>query len=489
MEGMRALLPAVIAATLLGACGASADDDDDIGVVDPCPDLASCVEGTCGVIYRDGCAPIECGLCRYDAGVIDPAGTASSFFPRGQPLVAYIAPGEGVLHEVRLARFDGETWTSELVDFVRVFPPGNPATAVWRADDGTEWVAWSDSDPFVWTASRAPGGKWLLEGPLGRGVAPQLADLQTGAVVVAFIDFDQTPNLVRVHRRNELGWDIGTWVPDDSNTTAFALDARGFDVHVASRNEQQDVHYAPSRNGSPFFGDELEVGIGGFALDASVALDLDADGLPHVAYSWWEDSTLHAVKRDDAWRKSWLGRGFGQGTATAVEVEFEPHVAYMNAFGVQVADWSGDDFTEQTVAHRCEGGPLALERIDTGALLLVYSCYAEDGVYWLRRGPDRYPDGWIARCEAAADALYEVACSCAPDPEAPQCCITVETADATSRDCSAGQTPRTIARATVCGDPTVDPGMVDACLPAAAAATCSSDGEQGNVVVPAACLP
>jgi hypothetical protein len=473
---------AVMAAAACGGCDGSSDGDG--GDDDSCGSDV-CSPGACGVLYRDGCEPVDCGLCRYDGAVIDPEGMSSSMFAGDPPVVVYVARN-GVDHEMRLARLDGSAWTSEVVGLIAAGGASGPTTEVWRTAAGTTWVAWSDSEPMVFTAHRAAGAAtWTFEPAVGPGVRPKFAELADGTVVLTYVSLG-VPTAMHVHRRAGAGWGTPTVIAD--RAFALAIAAAGADVHVAWRNQDQDVRYALSSDGGAFAIEDVRTGIGGIATAATIAIDLDGSGVPHLAYSVGELATVHARRTGATWENTELGRGFGQDRGAALVAGESIHVAYLNAFALQIADRSGTRFTDQSVANRCDDGWVALGE-NGGGLHLVYSCYPSEGVFWLRRRAERFPDGWNARCQAVADVLYQTACSCAPDPQRPECCITVQTESGTSRQCSSGQTPRSIAYAVVCGDATVDPTILDGCEPAAAGAACIANPEEGVVVVPDACLP
>jgi hypothetical protein len=489
---MRMVLTAVTAALALAACGGGSGDDssgDDDGGIDGGGDCgaAVCEAGACGVVYRDGCAPLDCGLCRYDGAVIDAEGTSSSMTTAGgAPLVAYVAPDGQGGHEVRLAALAGSSWSSEVVAPALASGGGGTSTSVLRTASGAVWIAWSDTDPEVFTAHRDGSGPWTVDVTHGRGVRPQLAELGDGTVLVAYAGIQ--PSGIQLRRYTGGAWSPPAVVAAD-DAYALALAARGTAIHVAWRDDDQDARYARSVDGGAFTVEDLVTGVGGLATDATIALALDESGAPHVAYSVQEDTTVHARRSGDAWERTELGRTFGQGGGTALTVGSRVHVAHMDAFALQLADASGGTFAEQTVDDRCDEGPVAVGLDGGGALHVVHACASDEGVSWLRRRAERFPDGWHAACEAIADTLYTTACSCAPDPQRPECCITATTPDGTSRHCSAGQSVRLIAYAAVCGDPTVEPSILDACGPAAGAVACTSDGDEGNATVPAACLP
>ncbi|HUQ01380.1 MAG TPA: hypothetical protein VM261_02745 [Kofleriaceae bacterium] len=481
------------------ACGGGGSGDDD-GDGDPdggngdggggggCSTDGVCAADACGTVYRSGCAPVDCGLCRYDGADVDPMGKSPSLAGGATPRVAYIR--DGGTPEVRVATFGGVSWSSEPVTTLTASGTNDLSTSIAIASDGAIWVTWTESDDTVNVATRpAAASTWTVERAIGSGVRPAIGVLASGAPVVAFAGI--SPSGIQLRTKNGGAWSPSTASPDGAFALAMAVS--GDQIHLAWRNQADDVRYAGGAIGA-LVAEAVEVDVPDVPVDVDVAIAVSADGTPHVGYSYAVSEFGYATKAGGSWQKRRFGRWFGQGGGAALAVDSagaslgRVHVAYLDAFALRLADIDGN-VAEQIVSNRCDTGQVTLGFDGAGALHVVHGCENTRGIVWRARRGDRFADGWGASCDAIAQRLYETACSCAPDPARPKCCIVIPSDNGSRNVCSSGLSVAEIARAQLCGDPTVSPSILDACTPAADAAVCTVDGDEGMVTVPPVCLP
>jgi hypothetical protein len=276
-----------------------------------------------------------------------------------------------------------------------------------------------------------------------------------------------------------------------SDVQTLALASRGDAIHLAWRTGDDESVWYARPDGAGFAVEPVDAEVSTIPTGVSLAIAVDGDGRPNLAYSIDESTIAWSVRTGSGWaRTATAGLWWGNdGDAALAIAAGRVHLAYLHTFALQVADEVGGEWAEQTVSARCTGDTLVDAAFDAaGALHVVYSCPRGDGIYHLRRSAERYPDDHAERCAALATSLRDIACGCAADSRS-DCCIAYTVGDREGSDCSASVGALGIAAAFVCGDATAAPAQLEACAAAATALTCRADGTDGVVDLPDACDP
>jgi hypothetical protein len=105
-----------------------------------------------------------------------------------------------------------------------------------------------------------------------------------------------------------------------------------------------------------------------------VAMDVDTDGIPHLAYYDASGAVKHAHPAGDGWDISDVGGGAtGSTTSIAVDVAGVHHVAWQTAEGVAYASNAEGDFAEEELPEGTAGG--SQPKVGAGAEGTVYLAF------------------------------------------------------------------------------------------------------------------
>ena len=327
-----------------------------------------------------------------DAG----AGISIAADANGSPHLAYLTfepelgPGEAppvpdptlpLFPAVRHAHQAEGVWSRSTVaeELGNLGPDDQTAIAV--DGDGIHHVAWTEGDRIRY-ASNA-GGEFsepenVASGDL-HGIA--IAAAQDGTPSISFYDVPGGPEgpaaLVRVATRSGNAWEIETAAEADPNqpmSTGIGVSGQGT---VVAYGSGATTLLARDR-GEAWESEDVDAG------GLAVALDLDADGNPHLSYFASDGTVRHAHSIDgSAWETSDVGeagRGPGPDWVTSIALdEGGTHwVAWQAADGLGLASNEEGSFEAQELPGTAGG---ARPQVAAGAEGAVYVAWhdTEDG--------------------------------------------------------------------------------------------------------------
>jgi hypothetical protein len=470
---------------------AACDGDDDGGVADDgppptdaadpdasgpdaavdCPDFFDCESSSNpGVIYVDGCAPVACGLFRYGNHEVDAHAESVAVSGPGPLRFSYVRTQPA--RQVRMVTFSG--FSDELVAPITAAgaTQGTSITRIGSASGDVIWVVWSEADGHIHAAHRSTNTLvWTLTLDIATGTRPVL-DGFGSQPALAYVGAGG----IHVRTYDGNSWSPPTVIAADVAALDLARFSDGFDnVLVAWRTPSQEVRVARSRAGMPFVTTVLESGLPPNPNGATVDLFET-----RLVYGLDADTSVSAeLISDGTWRKRTFGHFRGQGSGAGWSQSIGAAFAYTSDVGVHVGSFLNNGLThEQVVSRRCGHGAVLIGSNVTSPVI-AHLC--ADGTLYVLDGGLDFPDGWNARCLAASGELADAANTCA----IAQACII----EGGRSLCGTGAYVDDVAYAQTCGDPTVDPAIIDACEAATPGVACMPQGNDGTATVPAACAP
>jgi hypothetical protein len=265
----------------------------------------------------------------------------------GRPHISYVSgPDYNSNFYVRHASFDGTSWNLETIDsgyFTYTSIALDPASDLPR-------IAYSPYSGGLKLAT-FNGTGWTIQvvDPSADGATVSLAVDPNGNPGVAYSDW--RANTVRYAQWTGSEWNISV-VDNRSYAPSLRLDATG-SPHIAylTRN---GVMYA-SRNGATWSNETVDV-----KTFSSVALALDAQDAPHVAYGSWWGGDLHYAAKNGTWTTQVVSHNcVGNGVVMVLGPEGTPGIVFQSSLanGDLVYATTGPDTIPPATAIQLSGTP------------------------------------------------------------------------------------------------------------------------------------
>ena len=330
--------------------------------------LVAVVASSCGPgDVRVSSVPIEeVGFVTQVVDVQGEAGAGISIAAdaNGSPHLAYLSlerepePGEPppapdptlpLFPAVRHAHQVEGVWSRSIVGEELADLGPDDQTAIVVDEDGVHHVAWSEGDRLVY-ASNA-GGEFSEPERVAQGdvAGVAIAAAGDGTPSISFYDLlsdaEGPAALVRVATRSGDAWEVETAAEADPNQPMSTGIGVGGDGAIVAYGSSAATMVARDR-GDLWESEEVDGG------GLGVALDLDADGNPHVSYYGSDGTVRHAHSiAESAWETSDVGeagRGPGPDWVTSISLdEGGVHwVAWQTADGIGLASNEEGSFAE-----------------------------------------------------------------------------------------------------------------------------------------------
>lgn len=295
------------------------------------------------------------------------AGLALSTDAEGNPHLTYLAfeeeaaegeepaavvPGAPTLPAVKHAHLVENVWTrSAVADNLADLSPDDE-TAIWVDAEGTHHIAWTENGDLFYTDN--PEGGDEAEPKAVTSGSVEGISIAAGEDGIPWISFSAEGD-VGVATLDGKRWAVETVAPakpEEPATTAIRV--AGTDPILAFGDGPRTLVARRSGNQWEFETADEDGGIG-------VAMALDADGNPHLAYYDGTGTVKHAHDVGAGWEISDVADAGGlpeDGSAAIVlDAEGIHHVAWEGSEGIGYATNQEGDFAEEEVA-RGQGGIL-----------------------------------------------------------------------------------------------------------------------------------
>jgi hypothetical protein len=243
------------------------------------------------------------------------------------------------------------------------------------------------------------------------------------------------------------------------------------------------VRYGTGTPGGAFTVEDVATSVDSSGTNIEVDIAIDPAGKSRVVYAPYGSGTKYAV-RDPTWTTD---PGFS-GTRGFIRLANLPNdgaaVAMLDStFDALTVAFKHGEWSRQSIHSNCDSGATMDMTVDgAGTTAIVHTCKYSSLELWTQTSI--FPAGFSAACDAIGKALCDPACAC-PRQDDGKCCIY---GVGSSRCTGPANYCPTSWKERYCGNATVDPAALFACLAAAPGTMCSPDGGVG-AIEPAACAP
>ncbi len=292
----------------------------------------------------------------------------------GQPHVCFYGTG-GALAGLVYGTRDNGTWNLSLVDGTGIDPGQGCMIAMDSL--GRPHIAYVEGPNYYgnFTVREASldGTAWNVT-ILFTGYYTEPAIAINPVTDLPMVAYGQVPaDVLRLATQTATGWSTQVVDPAfNGNVVSLAVNATGAPTLAYGNGTYGNLTVA-RWTGAGWAKAIVDSGVG------FISLKLDSHGLPHVAY-WTNQGVKYAWSTGTLWTDETVDRKSFAGVALALDAQDHPHIAYDEQWGgdVRYATLNGTWYYE-VVAHGSGGSQLALDLQPSGAAGIVFQTNATSG--------------------------------------------------------------------------------------------------------------